>query len=96
MMKRGGVSSGEPTGRLPKAPSGPAPGVSVKTRTVRSVTGIDGEPDLIISLGDCEFYGECGGCGISLGVTRPDQSFDILGLAWEHHVMDHVCWEESS
>lgn len=59
------------------------------------MSGIDGEPDLIISLGDCEAWGTCSNCGKSLGSTRPDQSLDILGLAWERHVMTHECWEYS-
>jgi len=58
-------------------------------------TGIDGEPDLVISIGDCEFYAECGVCAKVLGMTRPDQSFDILAMAWERHVMAHECWEAS-
>lgn len=42
--------------------------------------------DLIISEGDCEFYARCE-CGAPLGVTRPNQSLDVHGLAWERHVM---------
>ena len=30
--KKGGYGSGEPTAKLPKAPSGPAPGASAKSK----------------------------------------------------------------
>lgn len=43
-------------------------------------------PDLVISLSDCELYGRCE-CGTPLGSIRPDQSLDVLGQAWERHVM---------
>lgn len=43
-------------------------------------------PDLIISHGDCELFGRCE-CGTPLGSIKPDQSLDVLGQAWERHVM---------
>lgn len=54
--------------------------------------GIDTQPkigphDLIISYGDCEFYGSCS-CGKAMGLpTRPDVGLDKLGQRWERHVM---------
>lgn len=45
--------------------------------------------DLVISLGDCELYGECT-CGKPLGSIKPDKSLNVLGLAWERHVMTEV------
>ncbi|HEX4432814.1 MAG TPA: hypothetical protein VHZ96_26310 [Frankiaceae bacterium] len=51
------------------------------------VTALDiGPHDLVIQLGDCEFFGACS-CGKPLGVQRPDQSFNDFGMAWERHVM---------
>jgi len=45
-----------------------------------------GPHDLVISQGDCQFSGKCS-CGAHLGVLRPDQSFNDLGVDWERHVM---------
>lgn len=46
-----------------------------------------GPHDLVISAGDCEFYGSCS-CGIALGTPiKPDQSLNIFGERWERHVM---------
>lgn len=45
--------------------------------------------DLVVSYGDCEFYGACS-CGKPLGSIKPDKSIDELGLAWERHVMTEV------
>lgn len=43
--------------------------------------------ELIITAGDCEFYGRCS-CGVPFGQPiKPDQSLDVLGLRWERHVM---------
>lgn len=48
-----------------------------------------GGHDLVVSMGDCEFYGACT-CGKPLGSIKPDKSLDELGLAWERHVMTEV------
>ena len=44
---------------------------------------------LKITLGDCEFYGDCE-CGKAFGSIRPDQSFDVFAKRWEHHHMTEV------
>jgi hypothetical protein len=49
--------------------------------------------DLVVSLGDCEFPGSCS-CGKPLGTIRPNQSTDILFMAWERHVMTEVPIDE--
>lgn len=51
-------------------------------------TGTGGH-DLVVSLGDCEMHGTCQ-CGQPLGVIKPDQPLEVLGRAWEHHVMTEV------
>lgn len=41
---------------------------------------------LIISLGDCSFFGSCY-CGeANFGAIRPDQSFEEFAGPWERHV----------
>lgn len=42
--------------------------------------------ELIIALGDCSFSARCR-CGVQIGNTRPDQSFDEFSGPWERHVM---------
>lgn len=49
------------------------------------------QPDMIVSLGDCEMSGACAGCGKHFGVIRPNQSLDVLGQAWERHLMLDRC-----
>lgn len=48
-------------------------------------------PDLIISAGDCEFSGRCSRCLATLGSIRPDQSLDLIGVAWDRHVNVDRC-----
>lgn len=46
-----------------------------------------GPHDLIVTAGDCEFYGSCS-CGKQLGLPiRPNVSLDMLGQRWAQHVM---------
>ncbi len=45
--------------------------------------------DLVVSLGDCELIGACS-CGTDLGYIAVNQSLDLLGRAWEQHVMQPV------
>jgi len=55
------------------------------TRAIDEEIGTGGH-DMVVSLGDCELYGTCT-CGKPLGMIKPDQSLDKLGVAWERHVM---------
>ncbi len=42
--------------------------------------------ELIINLGDCEFWARCS-CGQQLGMSiRPNESFDIFAERWDRHV----------
>ena len=50
-------------------------------------------PDMIVTLGDCQMWGTCAGCGKHLGTIRPDQSLDVLGGNWERHLMLDKCQE---
>lgn len=42
--------------------------------------------ELIVALGDCELWARCS-CGDPLGGIRVDQSMELIGAAWERHMM---------
>lgn len=42
---------------------------------------------LVVTYGDCEFYGECRCGAATFGMIRPDQSLDTFVPAWERHSM---------
>lgn len=69
-------------GLLAAHPVDPAPDPQDET------TGAEGH-DLVVSLGDCAMHGACT-CGRPLGTIKPNQSLDVLGQAWERHVMTEV------
>ena len=51
--------------------------------------------DLIIALGDCEFYGSCA-CGKQFGMIRPDESLKVSSSEWIRHVWEHHVMTETT
>jgi hypothetical protein len=45
---------------------------------------------MIVTLGDCDIHGTCGDCGAHLGTIKPNESMDLLGIAWEKHTQARV------
>jgi hypothetical protein len=50
------------------------------------VTAPEQAHDLVIQQGDCELHATCS-CGMYLGYITVAHSLDLLGRAWEQHVI---------